>query len=42
LIETEVIQHFPGKREAREFETRSILERRAKDPNALPGNKGVH
>jgi len=42
LIETEVIQHFPGKREAREFETKSILERRAKDPNALPGNKGVH
>ena len=41
-FKTEVIQHFPGKREAREFETRSILERRAKDPNALPGNKGVH
>ncbi len=39
---TEIIATFPGKKEAREFETKSILERRAKDSNALPGNKGIH
>ena len=41
-FETEIIATFPGKKEARKFETKTILERRANDPDALPGNKGVH
>jgi hypothetical protein len=41
-FETEIIATFPGKREARAFETQLIQEARIIDPKALPGNKGVH
>ena len=33
---------LPRKKEARKFETKAILERRAQNPDALPGTKGVH
>ena len=42
VFDTEIIANFLGKKEARAAETKLILERRAKNPNALPGNKGVH
>jgi len=41
-FETEIIADFSDEKEAQEFKKKLILERRVKDPNALPGNKGIH
>jgi adhesin HecA-like repeat protein len=38
----DVLGTFGSKAEVRAIETRTILERRAIDPNALPLNKGIH
>ena len=42
MYDTDIIATLPGKREARQLETKLIRERRAQNPDALPGNKGEH
>jgi hypothetical protein len=41
-FESRVLEWHPGKRSARRRETQLIMSAKAKDPKALPGNKGVH
>jgi hypothetical protein len=40
--ETRIIGNFNGKKEARDFETKTIKDIRSQDPKALPLNKGEH
>lgn len=40
--DSEIIAHFGGKKEARIFETETIIKIKESNPNALPLNKGIH
>jgi hypothetical protein len=41
-FKSEILEWHHGKRSARASETRLIRQAKGKDPDALPGNKGVH